>query len=367
MTCKSLSLINNICKLKTVNKILPVAMETISFWEVIFNFNQKQLQQNSKLLSDLYDRYGKQEIFICFKKITSGQYIILADFKLDTILSNILRMNKNIESEIPISPAELRKIKNDSIRFTNDPYLIDYVCIDNKVFKVHSKLEFFLKNGFSDYIDRTILPYITETNCTKLELIENITVIYKFKIEYQSDRLTDNQLISIFELPIVKKKRKTISSTTSTSTSTSTTTTTSTDNSVFQGGENSDIEEDHIDTIQPPCTTITSKTIKHNILKTPIIPPIDIEYVISVKASEEKYIKYLIYDLYRNNKKFKDLVDKYPLLVILKGIHSDINKLNSNHVTGFLKSKKMGLITETFHFYIKNNKISRLTSLLNYI
>ena len=81
---------------------------------------------------------------------------------------------------------------------------------------------------------------------------------------------------------------------------------------------------------------------------------------------DTKYIKYLIYNLYETNCKFKQLMKNYDTICVVKNLHYDNESIkNSLHFNAYLFNKLETCKTKSYHFYILNNKIYRITELVD--
>jgi hypothetical protein len=78
------------------------------------------------------------------------------------------------------------------------------------------------------------------------------------------------------------------------------------------------------------------------------------------------YIVELLNDLYNENLKFKDLFNRYNKIWVIKNIHLDRDYLpDTNHFN--IKLINNDEASNTFHCYIRNNKISRITEICSII
>jgi len=86
------------------------------------------------------------------------------------------------------------------------------------------------------------------------------------------------------------------------------------------------------------------------------------------ETEEKKYIILLLNNLYKTNEKYSILADKYDILVIWKGLHNDISRPdNSLHFTAQFFNINYTIKTSNYHFYIQNDNIISITSVINLI
>ena len=74
----------------------------------------------------------------------------------------------------------------------------------------------------------------------------------------------------------------------------------------------------------------------------------------------------MITDLYNTNDKFKRFMEQYNSIRIIQSFHKDYNGLNKSiHFNGVFYNTIDVIKSSVYHFYIKNNSISTLTTIIN--
>jgi hypothetical protein len=366
MDNKKKRLIFNIIKIREYNNKHTTAC--LEDWFKIYNFdNKSKLDDPNTLISYINKTYGNDEVFVCFNKLDTDHMALLISRNLNNILGSIIIVNKDYQNA-NITKSDIKFCKKDSIKFNDNEFFHDVISIENKIFDVYAKIEMLLVNGFNNYRDTTILPFITRENSKLLDKYSDIpfTIIYKFKIGFKNDKLSDEELINLIKIPTIKIKIKTkeLNSVSNISDISDDGSISDNDDTLsFKSDDNND-DESYINTVINTCNVQEVK--QYNKPNIPILlPNFEIEFINYVKPTEQKYIKYLIHNLYKINKKFNLLVDSYSKLFIIKGIHNDLFNINSAHITGYFKSLMTGNKSLMYHFYILNNTICRMTSLNN--
>ena len=90
----------------------------------------------------------------------------------------------------------------------------------------------------------------------------------------------------------------------------------------------------------------------------------EIFFYCSLSSSENKNISNMVYELYKTNTNFYELVSSYTILFITKCIHNDRIK-KFKHFTAYFYNNYTGIKSSSYHFYIKYNKIYSITEIKN--
>ena len=72
----------------------------------------------------------------------------------------------------------------------------------------------------------------------------------------------------------------------------------------------------------------------------------------------------MVYELYKTNNNFYELVSNYTNLYITKCIHNDRIK-KYKHFTGYFYNNYTGIKSSSYHFYIRYNRIYSITKISN--
>jgi hypothetical protein len=85
-----------------------------------------------------------------------------------------------------------------------------------------------------------------------------------------------------------------------------------------------------------------------------------------ISYADKDLINFMITDLYNTNNKFKIFMEQYDTIRILASFHNDYSaKNNSLHFNGVFYNTVDVIKSSVYHFYIKNNCISSLTTIIN--
>ncbi len=87
-----------------------------------------------------------------------------------------------------------------------------------------------------------------------------------------------------------------------------------------------------------------------------------------ITADEKEYLSTLLYDLYDEYTNFHTTMAKYDEIVVVKSIHDDRRKTEwSTHFNIYLNNTITHKRTNSYHAYIHQNRINRLTQLVDLI
>ena len=84
----------------------------------------------------------------------------------------------------------------------------------------------------------------------------------------------------------------------------------------------------------------------------------------NISNIEKKNISNIVYELYKKNNNFYELISNYTNLFITKCIHNDRIK-KYKHFTAYLYNNYTGIKSSSYHFYIRYDKIYSITEIKN--
>lgn len=87
-----------------------------------------------------------------------------------------------------------------------------------------------------------------------------------------------------------------------------------------------------------------------------------------ISFADKDLITFMITDLFNTNNKFKIFMEQYNTIRIIQSFHKDYNGLDKSiHFNGVFYNTDTLVKSTVYHFYIKNNCISTLTTIINVI
>ena len=87
-----------------------------------------------------------------------------------------------------------------------------------------------------------------------------------------------------------------------------------------------------------------------------------------ISYSDKDLITFMINELYNTNDKFKTFITQYDTIRIIQSFHKDFNGLNKSlHFNGVFYNTTTLVKSTVYHFYISNNVITSLTTIINVI
>jgi hypothetical protein len=403
-----ISLKDEIIKFNTIehemNKDIPISTrKMIYFYNNLLNFTNT-LKLETCFISNNYKYFKNNEFYASFM-IEEDKFINCTEANIHNVVREIILYNKhpdiieyltndnkNIDKE-NIKSAEIKKFLINSKR-VNTTYYEDVVKIENETFIFRMKPELILEKGYREENDVSFLPFVScdETILSKIK--KHHGTIYKIQIikkgnepKPKKPKNKKNKLspkIEIIEEPIIITDDE----------ATHEEPFIMTDDEITHE-EPFIITDDEITHEEP--FIITDDEITHEepfiinddksddiSLLSDITDDIfilnedtkELNKIIDItfnkrqiiNNNEQIYIKEILLNLIESNKKFQNIIIGYDTITILRGIHHDKNLLDiSKHFNGYLFNTLNNKRSNTFHFYIYNDKVSNITELNNII
>jgi hypothetical protein len=390
----SKSLKDEIIKIYMLEKIIgrnppKIINDMFSLYANLLNINGVNNLETS-FISKNYKKYKNNEFYASFAMI-KNLIIKNTGTTINNMIIDIISCNEQKEFMKTTNsmiykfdiPKEIIKLFLKNSKRINIPYYEDEIKIENETFIFRMKPEILLDNGY-DYcdIDISSLAFMFNKDIFNGTIISDIRcIIYKIQIikkgnepKPKKPKNKKNKLspkIEIIEEPIIINDDET---TQEEQFIINDDETTQEEQFIINDDETTQEERIIINDDKSDDISLLSDITDDNFIlyedTKELNKIIDITFNKrqNINNNEQIYIKEILLNLIESNKKFQNIINGYNTITILRGIHHDKNLLDiSKHFNGCLFNTINNKRSNTFHFYIYNDKICNITELNNII
>jgi hypothetical protein len=398
----------------TCRKTPQNVKKMFSFYQNLLNMNGK-LKFEGSFIDNNYKKFKNNEFYSSFM-VNNIKFINSAEPNINNIIRDIILYNEQNEfykfigcstGSRDVSKEEIKKFLKNSKKI-NIPYYEEEIKIEDEIFIFKMKPEIILENGYNDSdIDIALMAFMFNKDILNSVPKNSRGSIYKIQIikkgnepKPKKPKNKKNKLspkIEIIEEPIIitddeatheepfimtddettQEEQFIINDDETTQEETiiiNDNETTHEDPFIITDDETTQeetiiITDDKSDDISLLSDITDDNFILYEDTKE-LNKIIDITFNKrqNINNNEQIYIKEILFNLIESNKKFQNIINGYNTITVLRGIHHDKNLLDiSKHFNGYLFNTLNNKRSNTFHFYIYNDKVCNITELNNII